>query len=650
MANNSYDASSIQILEGLEPVRKRPGMYIGSTDSRGLHQLVWEILDNAIDEALSGFCKNILITIKQDNSVKIEDDGRGLPVGKHQNGDDVLNVIFTVLHAGGKFTNEGVYKVSGGLHGVGASVVNALSDWLEITSYKDGKQYHQRFENGGSRFSKQIEYVGPTRKHGSEVWFKPDHTIFSTTLFNYQTILERVRSSAYLIKDLHIKLVDERSGQKDEFCFEDGIKAYCEHETEGKNVLIEKPIYFFQQVEDTQVEFALNFAKDAYNESISSFVNNVRTRDGGTHEAGFKSGLTKIFNEFAYKSIGQNNPILKEKDAPFEGVDIREGLFAILSIRMKEPEFEGQTKERLGTAYIKTIVEQVTTDKLRTFFTENPLIVYNLLKKAQFARDVRDKARKARDEARNIKTKTKQEQSLSGKLAQAATKNNKINELFLVEGDSAGGSAKQGRDRRFQAILPLRGKVLNTEKASANEVLSNEELRTMIATIGAGYGPSFDVKKSNYNKVIIMTDADVDGSHIQILLLTFFFRYMTDLIKEGKVYIALPPLYKIQQVGVQKPKLIYAYSDHERDEITKGFKRYTIQRYKGLGEMNASQLWETTMDPKTRTLIQVKIDDFFDADNAVSTLMGEDTEPRKAWIENNVSFAEIDDYKIQGGE
>lgn len=650
MANKAYDASSIQILEGLEPVRKRPGMYIGSTDSRGLHQLVWEILDNAVDEALSGFCHNITITIRQDNSVKVEDDGRGLPVGPHPSGDDVLNVIFTVLHAGGKFNNDGTYKVSGGLHGVGASVVNALSEWVEVRSFKEGKIYHQKFENGGSKFSKEVECEGPTRKHGSEVTFKPDHTIFSTTLFNYQTILERVRSSAYLIKDLNIKLIDERSGKKEEFCFENGIQEYCEHETIGKKVIMEKPIYFFQETQNTQVEFALTYAKDSYNENIISFVNNVRTRDGGTHEIGFKAALTKVFNEFAYKSIGSNNPILKEKDSPFEGIDVREGLYCILSIRMKDPEFEGQTKERLGTADIKPIVEQVVTDKLRTFFTENSQIVYELLKKVQFARDVREKARKARDEARLIKNKTKTDVSLSGKLAQASDRNPKINELFLVEGDSAGGSAKQGRDRRFQAILPLRGKVLNSEKSSAAEVLGNEELRTVIATIGAGYGPQFEVKKSNYQKIIIMTDADVDGSHIQILLLTFFFRYMTDLIKEGKVYIALPPLYKIQQQGVKNPRMVYAYSDEERDEITKGFKKYTIQRYKGLGEMNASQLWETTMNPKTRTLIQVKINDFFDADGAVTTLMGDDTEPRKEWIENNVSFAEIDDFKVQGGE
>ena len=645
MAQDNYGASSIQILEGLEAVRKRPGMYIGSTDSRGLHQLVWEVVDNSVDEALAGYCKNITVTIKQDNSVKVEDDGRGLPTGMHKSGQDVLNVIFTVLHAGGKFTENGAYKTSGGLHGVGASVVNALSEWVEVKSYKNGTIYHQRFENGGKKFNKEIENLGPTRKHGSEVWFKPDHTIFSSTLFVYQTIKERLRESAYLIKNLSLTLIDERSKTEETFCYEKGISEYVDYLSSSYERILDNSIYFEQELQNIEVEFSIQYLKNGYGENIHSFVNNVRTRDAGSHEVGFKTALTKVFNEYAYK-LG----VLKEKDSPLEGPDVREGLVAVLSLRIPESilEFEGQTKDKLGTPLAKPVVEQVVTDKLRIYFTENQQVVQNLLQRALQARNAREAARKARDTVRLIKSKTKVEQNLSGKLAPASTKNPKINELFIVEGDSAGGSAKQGRDRRFQAILPLRGKVLNTEKASVEEVLKNEELNTMIYTIGASFGNSFDLKKCNYDKVIIMTDADVDGSHIQILLLTFFFRYMTELVKAGKVYIALPPLYKIVQVGVKNPKTVYVYSDEERDEVVKDMKKYSIQRYKGLGEMNPDQLWETTMDPQRRTLIQVKIDDMADAESSVSVLMGDDVEPRKQWIDNNVSFAEIDDFKIEG--
>ncbi|MCR5564456.1 MAG: DNA topoisomerase IV subunit B [Gammaproteobacteria bacterium] len=647
MANDNYGASSIQILEGLEAVRKRPGMYIGSTDSRGLHQLVWEIVDNAVDEALAGFCKNITVTIKQDNSIKVEDDGRGLPVGPHKSGQDVLNVIFTVLHAGGKFSEDGAYKTAGGLHGVGASVVNALSEWVEVKSYKNGNVYHQRFENGGKKFPKEIENLGPTRKHGTEVWFKPDHTIFSTTLYNYQTIKERLKESAYLIKNLTLTLIDERTKTEDVFCYENGISEYAEYLCGSYNKILEKTIYFEQELQKINVEFSIQYLSNGYGENIHSFVNNVRTRDAGSHEVGFKTALTKVFNEFAYK-LG----VLKEKDSPFEGPDVREGLCAVLSLKVPESilEFEGQTKDKLGTPLAKPVVEQVVTDKLKIYFTENQAVIQDLLQRALQARNAREAARKARDTARLIKSKTKLEQNLSGKLSPASTKDARINELFLVEGDSAGGSAKQGRDRRFQAILPLRGKVLNTEKASVEDVLKNEELNTIIYTIGASFGNNFDIKKCNYNKVIIMTDADVDGSHIQILLLTFFFRYMTELIKAGKVYIALPPLYKITQQGVKNPKVLYVYSDEEKEEVTKDMKKYAIQRYKGLGEMNASQLWETTMDPKNRTLIQVKIEDIADAEQSVSVLMGDDVEPRKQWIDNNVSFAEIDDFKVEGNE
>ncbi len=646
MPNDNYDASSIQILEGLEAVRKRPGMYIGSTDSRGLHYLVWEILDNAVDEALAGFCKNITLTIKEDNTILITDDGRGLPVGKHQSGDDVLNIIFTKLHAGGKFSETGAYKTSGGLHGVGASVVNALSEWVDVKSHKNGKIWHQVFKDGGSKYKKELECLGDTKKHGSEIWFKPDHTIFQTTLFQYATIRDRMREAAYLIKGLSLTLTDERSKQKETFCYETGIVDYVNFLGKDHDPILETPIYFEQESSKINVEISLQYLRDGYGENIHSFVNNVRTRDGGTHEAGFKSALTRIFNEFAYK-IG----VLKEKDSAFEGPDVRDGLVAVVSLKVPESllEFEGQTKEKLGTPVAKTAVDDVVYDKLFIFFTENQPIIQSLLTRAYQARQAREAARKARDSVRLIKSKSKIEQNLSGKLSPASSKNNKINELFLVEGDSAGGSAKQGRDRRFQAILPLRGKVLNTEKASIEEMLKNEELNTMIYTIGAGFGKDFNIKKSNYDKIIIMTDADVDGSHIQILLLTFFFRYMTDLITAGKIYLAKPPLYKITET-MGKKKTVYCYSDEERDACMKKMKKYTIQRYKGLGEMNADQLWETTMDPKNRTLIQVKFEDYADADTAVRVLMGDDVEPRKRWIDNNVSFNEIDDYQIQEGD
>ncbi len=647
MPSEKYDASSIQILEGLEAVRKRPGMYIGSTDSRGLHHLVWEVLDNAVDEALSGYCNNISITIKEDNSVVVTDDGRGFPVGKHKSGDDALNVIFTVLHAGGKFSEDGAYKTSGGLHGVGASVVNALSEWVDVKAYKNGKIYHQRFKNGGKNYNKELEVLGDTKKHGSEVWFKPDHTIFSTTLFNYQTIRERVQECAFLVKGLTLTLTDERNKQKEVFSYDNGISEYVDLLSEGKNKIIEKPIYFEQESSKINVEFAIQYLKDGYGDNIHSFVNNVRTKDAGTHEVGFKTALTKTFNDFAYK-LG----ILKEKDSPFEGADVRDGLVAVLSLKVPESilEFEGQTKEKLGTPLAKSVVEDVVSDKLLYFFTENQPIIQNLLQRAYQARMAREAARKARDSVRLIKSKTKVEQNLSGKLSPASSKNSKINELFIVEGDSAGGSAKQGRDRRFQAILPLRGKVMNTEKATIEDVLKNEELNTMIYTIGASFGKDFNIKKSNYDKIIIMTDADVDGAHIQCLLLTFFFRYMTDLVTNGKVYIAKPPLYKIETATPKGKKVQYVYSDEEKEELTRNLKKYNIQRYKGLGEMNADQLWETTMDPKTRTLIQIKVEDFAEADSSVRILMGDDVDPRKRWIDNNVSFNEIDDFEVRKEE
>ncbi len=640
MVNETYGADSIQILEGLEAVRKRPGMYIGSTDSRGLHHLVWEIVDNAIDEALAGYAKNISVTIKEDNSICVVDDGRGVPVGLHKSGLNALDVVFTVLHAGGKFGQEGGYKVAGGLHGVGASVVNALSEWMIVEAYRDGKIYYQKYENGGKNFGK-VQVIGETKKTGTKVWFKPDHTIFSTTLFLYQTLEERLRESAFLNKGLTINLIDERSKQKTNFNYQHGIKEFVAFLTENKTPLHDV-CYFEGHQNEIDVEVSLLYTK-TYTENILSFVNNVLTKDAGTHEVGFKTALTRIFNEF-----GRKLNILKEKDASLEGTDVREGLTAVISVKIPENilEFEGQTKNKLGTPIAKSTVENITYEKLMYFFAENPNITQMLIQKATQARNARDAARQARDTARLIKTKTKMETSLSGKLSPASSKNSEINELYLVEGDSAGGTAKQGRDRKYQAILPLRGKVLNSEKARIEEVLKNEEFNTLIQTIGAGLGQDFDIKKSNYKKIIIMTDADTDGAHIQILLLTFFFRYMRKLVENGCIYIAMPPLYKISKNG-KKPEIRYAWSEEEREKITKEFKSYDIQRYKGLGEMNAIQLWETTMNPETRTLIQVRIDDLADAEQRVSILMGDDVDPRREWIEANVVFEDNDDFKVK---
>jgi len=634
--NQDYNAKSIQILEGLEAVRKRPGMYVGSTDSRGLHHLVWEVIDNSIDEALAGYGKNIKVEILEDNSVKVTDDGRGMPVDLHSSGVSGVEVIFTKLHAGGKFGADGAYKVSGGLHGVGASVVNALCEFLEVTVYRDGLIHQMRFENGGKKV-KDLIVMGETKKSGTEVWFKPDQTVFSTTLFNFQTVEERVRESAFLIKGLKMQLIDHRSKQRKTYMFEKGIKEYVEFIDKQKSPL-HKPVYFSGKQNEIEVEIAFQYTKQ-YSDNIISFVNNVRTRDGGTHETGFKSAFTKVFNDY-----GRKMNIIKERDSSLEGTHVREGLTAIISVRIPENllQFEGQTKNKLGSPEARPSVEAIVSEKLNIYLTENPAISNKLLEKAVRARQAWEAARKAREDARLVKKIKKRETVLSGKLAPASTKNAEINELFLVEGDSAGGSAKQGRDRSFQAILPLRGKVINAEKQKIEDVLKNEEISTIISSIGAGLGSDFNLSKSNYNKVIIMTDADTDGAHIQVLLITFFFRYMPELIEAGKLYIALPPLYKISS----RKGEFYAWDEVQREMICKKLSSYTIQRYKGLGEMNSAQLWDTTMNPQSRSLIQIKIDDLADAEKRISVLMGDKVEPRKEWIDNFVSFENDDDFEI----
>lgn len=635
----TYDDTSIQILEELEAVRKRPGMYIGSTDARGLHHLVWEIVDNSIDEVLAGYGKNITVTIKEDNSIVVEDDGRGVPVGTHQSGQSTAEIIFTKLHAGGKFGQEGGYKVSGGLHGVGASVVNALSEFVDVTIHRDGKMYNIRFVDGGA-VEVPLQEVGESSKTGTTVWFKPNSELFSTSVYNFQTLTERLRESAFLLKGLKMNLVDERSKQTESFYYEDGIISYVDFINE-KKTKIHDAVLIEGIGNEIEVEVAFQFTK-SYTDQIVSFVNNVRTKDGGTHETGYKSALTKLFNEY-----GQRVGLIKN-GKKLEGADIREGLTTVISVRIPEAklQFEGQTKNKLGSPDARSAVEQVVSEKMTYFLEENNNLTYTLIEKALKAQLARDAARKAREEARLEKKKSRRETNLSGKLTPAQSKNKEINELYLVEGDSAGGSAKQGRDKKFQAILPLRGKVINSEKAKIEEVLKNEEVNTIIHTIGAGLGPDFDIEKCNYNKVIIMTDADTDGAHIQVLLLTFFFRYMRELVEKGRVYIALPPLYKITRKVSRKEVYEYAWSDEELDLFSEKYKSFTIQRFKGLGEMNASQLWETTMNPQSRTLIQVTIEDLADADQRISVLMGDKVEPRRDWIENNVSFSSEDNFRI----
>ncbi|MEH7383617.1 DNA topoisomerase IV subunit B [Bacillus sp. JJ1533] len=639
-----YNDDAIQVLEGLEAVRKRPGMYIGSTDSKGLHHLVYEIVDNSVDEALSGYGNHIIVKIHKDNSISVQDKGRGMPTGMHKMGKPTTEVIFTVLHAGGKF-GQGGYKASGGLHGVGASVVNALSEWLTVTIKRNGFIYEQRFENGGIPAT-TLENIGKTNQTGTTIHFKPDPTIFSTTTFNYEILSERLRESAFLLKGLKIEIIDDRNDVRDVYHYENGLEAFVEYLNEEKDVL--HPVVSFEGVQNRiEVDFAFQF-NDGYSENILSFVNNVRTKDGGTHEIGSKTALTRAFNEYARKT-GQ----LKEKDKNLDGSDIREGLTAIVSVRIPEEllQFEGQTKGKLGTSEARSAVDSVVSENLAYFLEENPEVSTLLVKKAIKASQAREAARKAREEARSGKKRKRSETLLSGKLTPAQSRNPDKNELYLVEGDSAGGSAKQGRDRRFQAVLPLRGKVINTEKAKLADIFKNEEINTIIHTVGGGVGADFAVEDINYDKIVIMTDADTDGAHIQVLLLTFFYRYMKPLIEAGKVYIALPPLYKVSKGTGKKEVIEYAWSDDElKGAISKIGKGYIIQRYKGLGEMNADQLWDTTMNPETRTLIRVRIDDGARAERRVTTLMGDKVEPRRKWIESNVAFGLEDDSNILDNE
>lgn len=629
---NRYSDDSIQVLEGLDAVRKRPGMYIGSTDERGLHHLVFEIVDNAVDEALSGYGNEIKVTIHKDNSISVSDKGRGIPTGMHATGVPTVEVIFTVLHAGGKF-GQGGYKTSGGLHGVGASVVNALSEWMEITIFRDGYTYFQRFENGGNPVG-TLEKGKPTRRTGTIIHFKPDESIFTSIVYDYETISERLRESAFLLKNLQIELEDERSETKDVFQYPDGLKSFVDYLNEEKDVL--HSVAFFEgESNGIQVEFAFQF-NDGYAESMLSFVNHVRTRDGGTHEFGARSAITRTINEYARRTS-----ILKEKDKNLEGTDVREGLTAIVSVRIPENllQFEGQTKSKLGTPEARSAVDAVISEQLAYFLEENAETSKLLVNKSIKAKEAREAARKAREEARTGKRRKRKDALLSGKLTPAQSRNPQKNELYLVEGDSAGGSAKQGRDRKFQAVLPLRGKVINTEKAKLEDVFKNEEIATIVHTIGAGVGGDFDLEDVQYDKIIIMTDADTDGAHIQVLLLTFFYRYMRNLIEAGKVFIALPPLFKVSKGKGKNEQVVYAWEEEEMKDAIDTFKNgYIVQRYKGLGEMNADQLWETTMNPETRTLIRVTIEDIARAERRITTLMGDKVEPRRNWIESNVRF------------
>ena len=629
--NVEYGAEQIQILEGLDAVRKRPGMYIGSTSARGLHHLVYEIVDNAVDEALAGFCDTIKVFINKDNSITVIDNGRGIPIGIHEKkGIPAVEVVFTILHAGGKFGGGG-YKVSGGLHGVGASVVNALSNWLEVTIHKDGKMYKQRYEKGKVMY--HLKEIGETDHNGTEVTFLPDETIFEETIFDYDVLKNRLREMAFLTKGLKIILTDLREEQEKErvFHYEGGIKEFVEYLNKNKDPLYEKIIYCEGKRDDVYVEVAIQH-NESYNENTYSFVNNITTPEGGTHLAGFKNALTKTFNDYA-----RTNKLLKDNEPNLSGEDIREGLVAIISIKIPEPQFEGQTKQKLGNSEARGAVDSVVSEQLTYFLEQNPQVAKVICDKAVLAQRARDAARKARDLTRR-KTAL-DSMTLPGKLADCSDKDPKNCEIYIVEGDSAGGSAKTARQRATQAILPLRGKILNVEKSRLDKILVNNEIKAMITAFGTGIHEDFDISKLRYHKIIIMTDADVDGAHIATLLLTFFYRFMPKLITEGHVYLAQPPLYKIEK----NKKVWYAYSDEELNQILTEIGRdgnNKIQRYKGLGEMDAEQLWETTMDPEKRILLRVNIDeeDSAEVDLTFNTLMGDKVEPRREFIEANAKF------------
>ncbi|MBQ3514177.1 MAG: DNA topoisomerase (ATP-hydrolyzing) subunit B [Lachnospiraceae bacterium] len=629
--NVEYGAEQIQILEGLDAVRKRPGMYIGSTSARGLHHLVYEIVDNAVDEALAGFCDTIKVFINKDNSVTVIDNGRGIPIGIHEKkGIPAVEVVFTILHAGGKFGGGG-YKVSGGLHGVGASVVNALSNWLEVTIHKDGKMYKQRYEKGKVMYP--LKEIGETDHNGTEVTFLPDETIFEETIFDFDVLKNRLREMAFLTKGLKIILTDLREEEEKErvFHYEGGIKEFVQYLNKHKDPLYEKIIYCEGKRDDVYVEVALQH-NDSYTENTYSFVNNITTPEGGTHLAGFKNALTKTFNDYA-----RANKLLKDNEANLTGEDIREGLVAIISIKIPEPQFEGQTKQKLGNSEARGAVDSVVSEQLTYFLEQNPQVAKVICDKAILAQRARDAARKARDLTRR-KTAL-DSMTLPGKLADCSDKDPKNCEIYIVEGDSAGGSAKTARQRATQAILPLRGKILNVEKSRLDKILVNNEIKAMITAFGTGIHEDFDISKLRYHKIIIMTDADVDGAHIATLLLTFFYRFMPKLITEGHVYLAQPPLYKVEK----NKKVWYAYSDEELNKILTEIGRdgnNKIQRYKGLGEMDAEQLWETTMDPEKRILLRVNIDeeDSAEVDLTFNTLMGDKVEPRREFIEANARF------------
>jgi len=624
--DNKYEAEQIQVLEGLEAVRKRPGMYIGSTGTRGLHHLVWEVVDNSIDEALVGACKNINITIHPDNSISVEDDGRGFPVGMHPKlGKPAVEVALTVLHAGSKFGGGG-YKVSGGLHGVGVSVVNALSEWLEVEVKREGKVFYQKYERGNP--TTELKEIGTTRTTGTKVSFKPDDKVFDETEYSFETLEYRLRELAFLNKGIKITLKDERDGTEKSFQYEGGIVSFVKYLNKNREVLHKEPIYFESKREDTEVEIAIQY-NDGYAESIFSFVNNISTLEGGSHMLGFKAAVTKVINDY-----GRKYKFIKENDSNLIGEDVREGMSCVISIKLTDPQFEGQTKTKLGNPEVRGIVDSIVTENLEGFMEENPAEAKVIVEKALIAARARDAAKKARELTRR---KTALENTtLPGKLADCSERDPELCEIYIVEGDSAGGSAKQGRDRRFQAILPLRGKILNVEKARLDKILSSEMIRAMITAFGAGISDDFNIERMRYGKIIMMTDADVDGSHIRTLLLTFFYRYMVPLIEAGCVYIAQPPLYRVRK----KNKDYYAYNDKELEKLFKqiGKESTNIQRYKGLGEMNADQLWDTTMNPETRTLLQVTMEDAIAADEIFTVLMGDKVEPRREFIENNARY------------